>query len=247
MTKKHLLLLCFVLLLCFSLSAEPSEVSAFFDEDSESELCFMYLMGYEVVLQDRIPSAFMIYDENENIFTGWASNVTPSDYFDTNHSDNVTVMRLLPCNVLRLMFKALGDTSTVSILERVADDKLLASVVVFRMDKDFVFEDTATYLARESLYRSIHANGYSNELFFAMAEKLALGEEDLVSVIAEGEKSPSEVIEDITTYSRPSGRGSSSGLWDDNAIIILAVILILIAVLIILVLILAKTRKTKNN
>ena len=223
--------LLFFLILCVAFSDSSDIVYLKISETHDQKQAYQFMLGYDAILQDRVIGALMVYNPETDSFEGWATSITPPGFFDKQHSENVAVYELLPCEVLKLMYRALGDTATISFLQTRDDKEILMSVVIFRPPEEGVYYDTPQYLTHKALMGSITTHGLSEDEFIRILSSLGLNEDDVMAVVLNGEKQPTVIVEEVL---KSSSNTKGFSLERKNIAIIAIVVFVLLCLLLFL-------------
>jgi len=231
MKKIFSFIFIFSLVLSAVFSDADQEVLLKLSETHDAEQAYQFMLGYDAILQERVVGALMVYNPETDNFEGWATSITPSGFFDKQHSENVAVYELLPCNVLKLMYRTLGDTATISFLQTRDDKEILMSVIIFRPPEDGIYYDTPQYLTEKALMDSITTHGLSEEDFIKILSSLGLSKDDVMAVVLNGEKEPNTIVEEVLKTSSDT-KGFS--LKRNSVAIIALVVFVLLCLLLFL-------------
>lgn len=105
----------FVLLICLALSVFAQDIVTLdlMDMDIENQKAFMFLYGYEAILEELCKGCFLALDVNLNYIGGWRTEQTPDDFAVNIPVNTITTVRAVPVAVARIMFQLLDDNETV--------------------------------------------------------------------------------------------------------------------------------------
>lgn len=220
--KKIVLLLFFIIFFSVNIycTSDAEPVISYADADNNDQ-AFLFMACYETLLQDRLPGALLVYDKENKKFIGYSTSVTPDDFFNTVHSDNIALSQFIPCDITALLFRALGDTEIDSFFSEKNPSDLMTVCILLRPDKDFEIYDTPTYFAKKALYESISAHGYSNEEFEKMLNAINLNFTDIQNAVLSGEQSPAKAVELVLTANYEKKEDTSPKIYMICALIAL--------------------------
>lgn len=186
-----------VLLLCvFSfLFAEQSVAIDLSEMDEQEQLAFMFLYGYEAILQKTCKGAFLALDADMNYIGGWRTAQTPEDFCTNIPVGVITTMQVLPMGVAKTMFLLLEDRETVAKLEGMKAEGIYG-VCIFLPYEGMELESSAYNYGKRLLEAEAIRHGLEPEEFFAFMAGQGISEEIMVYTMYNNLATSSEIVLD---------------------------------------------------
>lgn len=246
--KRILTVLILLAFLAASLSARDIitvDVSGMNDEDA---LSYMFLYGYEAIMEEACKGCFLAIDEEMNYLGGWRTPQTPDDFAVNIPAQAIAIPQVLPKGLAMTMFSLLGDHETTAAVSGISGAGIYA-VCIFLPEEGMVIGDPVYDHGRRLLEDELTRHGLNPSDFYAFMETQGITLDMMVATMYRGDATAREIVVDamgMMESSRTEDNPVKNLLGPYVGPVISLAILVCIAGIVILVVVLATRKKNRN-
>ena len=138
------------------------------DMDFEDQRAFMFLYGYEAILEELCKGCFLALDIDLNYIGGWRTEMTPDDFAVNIPANTITIVEVFPNPVAKIMFQLLNDNETVAKLT--SDIEYVYVVCMFLPSDGMVVTNPSYNYGQRLLEAELARHGVNPNDFYAFME-----------------------------------------------------------------------------
>ena len=166
MCMKKTLTVLLLVMVAFSLSAAELVNVDLSELDTEEKMAYMFLYGYEAVLEELCKGCFLAIDEDFEYIGGWRTSRTPEDFAVNVPAGTITTVEVLPRGLATVMFQLLKDNETAAKLTGIRGDGLYV-VCMFLPEDDMVLAEPSFNYGQRLLEDELARHGVNPSDFYS--------------------------------------------------------------------------------
>lgn len=185
----------------------PVDVSQMNDDDA---LSYMFLYGYEAIMEELCKGCFLAIDEDLSYLGGWRTPQTPEDFAVNIPASAIAIPQVLPKGLAMTMFTLLGDYETSAAISGIKGPGIYA-VCIFLPEKGMTVGDPTYNHGQKLLENELARHGLNPSEFYAFMEGQGVTLDMMVATMYRGDATAQDIVLD--------GMGMMEALKTDDGIV----------------------------
>lgn len=176
----------------FSTDIIPVDVSGMNEDDA---LAYMFLYGFEAIMEETCKGCFLAMDENLSYLGGWRTTQTPEDFAVNIPSSAIAIPQVLPKGLAMTMFSLLGDFETSAAISGITGAGIYA-VCIFLPEEGMVVSDPTYNYGQKLLEDELTRHGLNPDTFYSFMEQQGITLDMMVATMYRGDTTAREIVVD---------------------------------------------------
>lgn len=194
-----------------------------------------FITCYDALAQKQGMGGYILFSTDGEALSSWLSEGTPKDFFVNLPPSTLTIPQLLPVPACAILCEALGDKSSVAMLEEyMLDNAAVVMVIAFKTYQPITLDLPYRALVRQEIEKSVGQLGMNNEEFYSLFESKGIEAETLTDRVLAGENPRDIALEGLSlkqSLRQTEDKGMMTALAVVLGILGLGVVITLVPVL----------------